>query len=133
MVREADPSFARQSLQPVAYDFSNGRLFVDSLPLYDYGFISEGLYDNGGILGLDDATGYPTSDAGLEGGAVYTPDGGTINVTPGTMPNPHAPAVFFGFISSAALLTLGGQDMPTTQPRAGSGQIWNLGGQLCIA
>lgn len=34
MVREADPNYTRQSLQPWVYEFSNGRLFVDSLPLY---------------------------------------------------------------------------------------------------
>ena len=34
LVREADPNFTRLSLQPWVFDFSNGRLFVDWLPLY---------------------------------------------------------------------------------------------------
>jgi len=34
MVREADPNFTRTSLQPVAYELSNGRVFVDPIQLY---------------------------------------------------------------------------------------------------
>lgn len=34
MVREADPNYTRLSLQPWVYEFSNGRLFVDTLPVY---------------------------------------------------------------------------------------------------
>lgn len=34
MVREADPGFSRQSLQPVVYEFSNRRVFVDPIPVY---------------------------------------------------------------------------------------------------
>lgn len=34
MVKEADPNYVRLSLQPWVYEFSNGRLFVDSLPVY---------------------------------------------------------------------------------------------------
>ena len=33
-VLEADPNWQRLALQPWVYEFSNGRLFVDSLPLY---------------------------------------------------------------------------------------------------
>jgi hypothetical protein len=56
MVRVSDPGFTRLSLQPWVYEFSNGRLFVDPLPLYgnppaDDGWIdSDGnpMYDNAG-------------------------------------------------------------------------------------
>lgn len=34
MVREADPNFTRGSLQSWSFEFSNGRLFLDWLPLY---------------------------------------------------------------------------------------------------
>lgn len=37
LVRESDPVFTKLSLQPWVYDFSNGRLFVDPLPLYQTG------------------------------------------------------------------------------------------------
>lgn len=37
VVREADPNFTRLSLQPWVYEYSNGRLFLDTLPTYtDY-------------------------------------------------------------------------------------------------
>jgi len=31
---ESDPNWTRLSLQPWVYEFSNGRLFVDTLPTY---------------------------------------------------------------------------------------------------
>jgi hypothetical protein len=34
MVREADPNFTKQSLQPWCYEWSNGRRFLDTLPTY---------------------------------------------------------------------------------------------------
>lgn len=34
LIRENDPNYTRTSLQPWVYDFSNGRLFIDALPLY---------------------------------------------------------------------------------------------------
>jgi hypothetical protein len=34
MVLEADPGWTRASVQPVVYEFSNGRVFLDYLPLY---------------------------------------------------------------------------------------------------
>ena len=37
MVQEADPNWNRLSLQPWVFEFSNGRLFVDWLPLYTSG------------------------------------------------------------------------------------------------
>ena len=35
MVIDADPNWTRLSLQPWIYEFSNGRLFVESLPVYN--------------------------------------------------------------------------------------------------
>ena len=34
MCQEADPSFRKLSLRPWVYEFSNGRLFVEALPVY---------------------------------------------------------------------------------------------------
>lgn len=34
LVREADPDHSRLSLRPWVYEFSNGRRFLDPLPLY---------------------------------------------------------------------------------------------------
>jgi hypothetical protein len=51
-VREADPGYTRLSLQPWTLEFSNGRLFVDPLPLY--GDTIDWFDSSGGQM-LDDA------------------------------------------------------------------------------
>lgn len=136
MVQEADPNWRRLSLQPWCYSFSNGRLFVDPLPLYDFVF-GEGLASNGGVLVVTDATGWPTSPSGLSAGSVWSNGGdvngnnGTVNVIPGIVPSPSAEQQFFGQIDAAQLLVLGGGQMPThytTNPH----QIVNIGGELQI-
>lgn len=43
LVRENDPNFTRLSLRPWVFEFSNGRLFVDALPLYSGYEITEEL------------------------------------------------------------------------------------------
>lgn len=50
MCLEADPSFRRLSLRPWTYEFSNGRLFVESLPVYG----STGITDDFGNAITDD-------------------------------------------------------------------------------
>lgn len=52
MVREADPNFTRLSLQPWVYEYSNGRLFLDTLPTYTT-FDVEGIDDNSNSPILD--------------------------------------------------------------------------------
>lgn len=42
MVLEVDPTYQRNSLQPWVFEFSNGRLFVDWLPVYN----NEGIVDD---------------------------------------------------------------------------------------
>lgn len=37
MVQEADPDWRQLSLRPWVYEFSNGRRFVESLPVYTQG------------------------------------------------------------------------------------------------
>ena len=49
MVLEADPNFRQLSLRPWVYEFSSGRLFVESLPVY-------------GSLGITDDFGTPIRD-----------------------------------------------------------------------
>jgi len=130
MVREADPNFTRLSLQPWVYSFSNGRLFVDPLPLYS--FPQQGsLSIDGGVLVLDDATGYPNSAAGLPVGALWN-NGGVIGVVMPTTPNPVAASVIFGTIGAAQLLALGGANIPLSDPQT-LNVIWNNGGELTVS
>jgi hypothetical protein len=54
LVRENDPNFTRLSLQPWCFEFSNGRLFVDTLPTYTPYDIVEFLTDDQGRVVTDD-------------------------------------------------------------------------------
>jgi hypothetical protein len=137
LVLEADPNWRRLSLQPWAFDFSNGRLFVDWLPVYNFPDFGAGLASDGGVLVVTDATGWPTSPVGLSAGAVWSNggdaqgNGGTVNVVPGMSPSPSAEVQLFGQITAAQLLALGGGNMPLVQPNM-INQIWNVGDELQI-
>lgn len=63
MVLETDPSFRRLSLRPWTYEFSNGRLFIESLPVYG----STGITDDFGTPIRDDFGTQIQSDTGGEG------------------------------------------------------------------
>jgi len=54
LVQEADPDFYRRLLQPIIYEFSNGRCFVNPVPYYqDYDIVLEQLRDPYGNLMFD--------------------------------------------------------------------------------
>jgi hypothetical protein len=91
------------------------------------------LYNNGGYLAvLVPPAGYPTSPIGLPAGAVWN-DGLTIGIVPGFVPNPAAPAQYFGRITAKSLLAMGGGNLPLANPGIGTGQLWNDGGVIAIA
>lgn len=50
MCQQADPNFRQLSLRPWVYEFSNGRLFVQTLPVYG----QPGFTDDVGTLIRDD-------------------------------------------------------------------------------
>lgn len=90
-----------------------------------------GLTNNGGFLGITDATGWPTSDAGLPVGAVWD-NGGLVSVVPTTTPSPFAAPVFYGLISGTQLIALSGANLPLTDPSV-TDQLWNNGGFVAIS
>ncbi len=92
--------------------------------------IGTGLINNGGVLTLVDDTGWPTDNGGVPG-SLWS-NGLAVSVVPGGTPIAQ-PAVFFGEITSTALLALGGLGLPTTSPAEGSSQLWNLGGEVLVA
>lgn len=83
-----------------------------------------GLTNVGGVLHRSPNTLYPTSASGLPAGAVWS-NSGVVTVVPGVTPNPSAPPVYFGGISAITLLETGAGDLPTSNPGAGSLQLWN--------
>lgn len=91
-----------------------------------------GLGNDGGLLFLTGANSYPTSDAGLSGGALYS-NGGLVSVAGTTTPSIFAPPLYFGFITASGLLTATGANLPVTQPLAGTLQLWNFGGLVAVA
>lgn len=95
------------------------------------------LANDGGVLVVSPSAGYPSSATGLVAGSLWRNTsgggGGVVSVVPGVTPNPFAPPVFFSSITAAILLTLGGGNLPLTNPGAGSGQLWNNGGVVSIA
>jgi hypothetical protein len=90
-----------------------------------------GLGNNAGVLQVLDTTGWPTSSTGLAAGALWTTSGGA-NVEPGATPNPAAQPVIYGYVTSGALLALGGGNLPTSDP-GNTGQLWNNAGIVCVS
>ena len=82
-----------------------------------------GLVNVGGLLGVADAS-WPTSAGALPAGSLWS-NGGIVTVVGTTTPSGGAPPVYFGLITSAALLALGGANLPLTAGATGSLQLWN--------
>lgn len=99
---------------------------------YTFQFLSISFLNDGGVLWMTAPSNYPTSQLGLAAGSVWY-NGGTVAVVPGVTPNPAAPPVYFGSITAAGLLALGGGDLPLTNPGVGTLQLWNNGGVVSIA
>lgn len=89
------------------------------------------LINDGGVLILAPTVTLPPTSGGLPG-SVWS-NGGVVSVVPGVTPDPSAPPVFFGDITAAQLIVLGGGNFPITQPTPGSLQFWNAGGEVQIA
>lgn len=92
------------------------------------------LLDDLGVLQLSGppvGLAYPTSPTGLPAGAVWD-NGLTISIIPGITPNPAALPVFFGSVTAATLLAIGGGDFPLSDPHT-LNQLWNNGGLTCVS
>lgn len=95
--------------------------------------LAEGLANDGGVLQLaSNVTGWPYSDAGLSVGALWN-NNWVVCVSGTTTPSGTAAPVFYNDITAASLLALGGANLPLTNPGAGTGQLWNNNGVVCVA
>jgi hypothetical protein len=99
---------------------------------YTLNFVTDSFINDGGVVYLPYALTYPTSPLGLAAGAVWW-NGGVISVIPGHTPDPSAPPLYFQYTFPAQLLSLGGGNLPLSNPGVGSGQLWNNGGVVCAA
>lgn len=90
-------------------------------------------YNNGGVLALtDDPLDWPADFTGLPPGAIWN-NRRIVSVVPPTTPNPAAPPVFFGSITPAGLLALGGANLPTSFVGLAPLQLWNNSGWVSVA
>lgn len=96
---------------------------------YNVAFDSVSFQNDGGVLWMTSPLVYPTSSIGLAVGAVWY-NGGTVAVVPGG-PGTGAP-VFFGAITAAGLLALGGGGLPMANPHVAN-QLWANGGTISIS
>jgi hypothetical protein len=80
------------------------------------------LVQTGGVLITLDPT-WPLDPAGLAPGSFWS-NGGVVIVVPGVVPDPTAPPVIFGQITSTELLSLGGGNLPLSDPGV-LNQLWN--------
>lgn|GEM_PF-1516756 len=87
---------------------------------------SQGLANNGGVLLVTDATFWQTSVSGLPSGGLWS-NNGTVTIHGPTLPNPLAQPILFGRIYAIDLLSIGGSDMPISDPHVAN-QIWNSAG-----
>jgi len=98
---------------------------------YDFVFVGVSFINDGGVLQMSSPLDYPTTSTGLAAGAIWY-NGGTVSVVPGITPSPTAPAVYFASLDPATFLSLGGGNLPLTNP-ANTGQLWNNGGLVSIS
>ena len=98
---------------------------------YQLAFATVNFTNNSGALHLSQALYYPTNATGLAPGSVWY-SAGAIGIVPGVTPNPTAPALMFATTDPNTLLSLGGGNLPTTNPGI-NGQLWNNGGFVDIA
>lgn len=87
--------------------------------------------ENNGVLQISGVVNYQTSPIALAPGAVWS-NAGIVCIVPGVTPDPTAPPVFFGEITPAVLLLLGGGNLPLSNPN-NPYQIWNNGGVACMS
>jgi hypothetical protein len=103
---------------------------VLSVPFqYTFAFVEFSFINDGGVLWMTAPISYPTSPTGLAVGAVWY-NGGTVSVIPGG--SGAGSPVYFGAITAAGLLALGGGGLPTTNPN-NANQLWNNGGVIAIS
>lgn len=96
---------------------------------YIFAFVNVTFSNDGGVLQMSGPLDYPTSPARLVAGDIWY-NGGTVAVIPGGT-FVGAP-VFFGVVTAASLLALGGAGLPTTDP-VNLNQLWNNGGLISIS
>lgn len=98
---------------------------------YQVVFVALKFTNVGGVLTLAQPLYFPTVSTGLDQGSVWD-SSGTIRVVPGVTPDPSAPPLMFTTIDPIQLLSLGGGNLPLTNPGV-TGQLWNNAGIVSVS
>jgi hypothetical protein len=111
-----------------------------NLPLWFWDSSAGGFGNDGGVLFLPfPPLTWQVGPIGLPAGAVYLVPNVlpgnqfAVGIVPGIVPNPLAPPVLFASVTVAGLLSLGGGNLPLSNPGIGTQQLWNNGGLISIA
>jgi hypothetical protein len=91
---------------------------------------TSGLASDGGVLVVALDAYLPTSPTGLPPGAVWS-NGRTVARVPG--PSDGSLVIYLAYTTAEYLLLNGALNLPSTPGTAGSGQIWNNGGELAVS
>jgi hypothetical protein len=128
----------QQGLQPVYQGALTAVTLYPSLPLWAWEdssglIINANLASDGGVLVLDGQvpTNWPTAPDGLSVGSIWS-NGLVVSVIGPTTPNPSASPLFFGSVTTATLLSVGGGDLPLQDPNV-TLQLWNNGGVVSVS
>lgn len=121
--------FTSQAFTDLQLAYNNGAL---AFPFqYSMTFVNDAFVNDGGVLQLTASLDYPTSSTGLAAGAIWY-NRGTVGVVPGITPDPTAAPLYFSSTTPQQLLSLGGGNLPLTNP-SNTGQLWNNGGLVSIS
>jgi hypothetical protein len=122
-------AFSSTSLTALIELFANGAL---SVPFqYNFEFVSASFTNDGDVLALSAPLNFPSNSSDLPAGSIYY-NGGTLGIIPGITPSPTAPPVYFGTITPSELQSLGGGNLPLTNPH-NVDQLWNNGDLICVS
>lgn len=130
LVLENDPDWIRNSLYPRVWEFSNGRVFTDTVPLYSF-TTTGGLINDGGFL-VPDGTGValPTTDP-LQVNAIYA--NGNFLTMSSAGSTPQVGLSLFWPVTLDQILLIGGAGIATVAPAAGTSQLFLNGNFICVA
>lgn len=131
LVLEQEPDWGPRHRRPWIYEFPNRERFAARDPLYAP-YPDSGLINDGGVVQLVDASGFPLDPGGLNAGALWT-NGGIVVVVPGGHTQPGTAPLLFTGLTASQLLRNGGANLPTSPTGLSADRVWNNGGLVCVS
>jgi len=92
---------------------------------------SSGLYNSGGVLGVEDFVGLPPDNGGAP--STFWSNGGVMSAVLPVAYRGGVEPVYFGTVTAAQLIAIGPGGLTDVQPAAGTGQLWIIFGEVWVA